>query len=901
MGRSNRAFLPSRHSTYAVRGPHAADYRAVPVNESLLSHYDRPLRPSLQVGLTVCDLMSLEYSFRAQLESLSYAMWVLSGLLGFIRIQGFSPSDPALFNQLVTALSKSLAHQAHVAASHTAYACHKRREFYLSHLPAYFTDSTKRSLLSAPSVFADSLFREEDVAQLLDWTCLSSSLRSQQAMVDMVSRHSSSSARAHRPSPRRLALPYAAAVNPPALLPASTSGFVLIRRPLLLFEIASQVPFSGLGVMSLAAQGRGLFVLLVGGLGILGRGALGRPGPQGELLPAFPLQASFVINTGPPSELLPIVCEGVSSHCSGSRLTVQRCYRISVLGAWLLQPLLCNTEGHGWLAASHRSFSPQLLCPTISISYGDGSVCPPISSPGDWMISLDLQDAYLQVPVHPDSRRYLRFCIGPRTFQFRALCFGLSSAPQVFTRVMAPISSLMYRQGFRILRYLDDWLVLGSSREEIVRAGDFLLSLCDQLGVLVNLDKSSLNPSQTIDYLGMSLHTSLRAFPIQTRIQKVLSLVSEFTSSPAPPLPLWRSLLGVMSSLTPLIPGARLRMRSLQLRLRIAGPQQSDSALISWDDSCHQDLLWWSEASHLVGGVSLELPHPRLLLFTDVSDTGWGATLGADHLSGMWTQDISCYSINHRELLAVLYALPGFLHLLRGQSVSLFTDNTSALTYLRKQGGTRSATLNSVAQSILHLCEANDVHLLPQFVPRKLNVIADSLSRDSQVLGSEWTICQEVCRDLFCRWPVIIYLFTTSMNHRLPVYFSLVVDPQALATEARSQSWDSLQAYAFPPFGFIPNVLAKISQSWNLEATLVAPYWPLKPWFPDILELLVDVPVLLPFHKDLLLQPHFHHFHRNLPTLHTTGFRKASEQREVSASLRQWRASLPSAAGLPPV
>ena len=177
-GRSDRAFLPSRHSTYAVWGPHAADC-AVPVNESLLSHYDRPLRPSLQVGLTVRDLMSLEHSFRAQSESLSYTMWVLSGLLGFIRIQGFSPSDPALFNQLVTVLSKSLAHQAHVAASHTTYACHKRREFYLSHLPAYFTDTTKRSLSSAPSVFADSLFREEDVGQLLDSTRLSSSLRSQ--------------------------------------------------------------------------------------------------------------------------------------------------------------------------------------------------------------------------------------------------------------------------------------------------------------------------------------------------------------------------------------------------------------------------------------------------------------------------------------------------------------------------------------------------------------------------------------------------------------------------------------------------------------------------------------------------------------------------------------------------
>ena len=126
--------------------------------------------------------------------------------------------------------------------------------------------------------------------------------------------------------------------------------------------------------------------------------------------------------------------------------------------------------------------------------------------PGDWMVSVDLQDAYLQVPVHPDSRRFLRF------FQFKALCFGLYSAPQVFTWVMAPVSSIMHRYGFRILRYLDDWLVLGSSFQEITRARDFLLWLCDQLGILVNHSKSTLTPSQRLDYLGMTTIDSFEGF-----------------------------------------------------------------------------------------------------------------------------------------------------------------------------------------------------------------------------------------------------------------------------------------------------------------------------------------------------------------------------------------------------
>ena len=286
----------------------------------------------------------------------------------------------------------------------------------------------------------------------------------------------------------------------------------------------------------------------------------------------------------------------------------------------------------------------------------------------------------------------------------------------------------------------------------------------------------------------------------------MLFLVEEFSSSREQLLSLWRSLLAVMSLMTTLIPGARLRMRSLQLRLNVAGPQLAEHALISWGDSCHQDLRWWSDASHLVRGVSLDLPQLLLLLFTDASDSGWGALLsllGEDQLSGLWTPDISHFSTNHRELLAVFLVVRGFLHLLKGRSVSLFMDSTSALAYLRKEGGTCSATLNSVAQSILRFCESNGVRLLPQFVPRTLNILADSLSRGSQVLGSEWTLCQEVCRKLFRRWPVNIDLLATSMNHCLQVYSSMV-DPQAMGTDAcgsvgmASRRMPSLLSASFP-------------------------------------------------------------------------------------------------------
>ena len=452
----------------------------------------------------------------------------------------------------------------------------------------------------------------------------------------------------------------------------------------------------------------------MGGLGVSGCRALGGTGSAGGLHSPFSLSSSSVFYADSPDELLPFLHQGVSSCCPVKDLLSKGAIEQASPGPGFYSRLFVTPKvTGGWLPVIDLSCLNRFIRLSHFRMETAQSVLQSLRS-GDWMVSLDLQDACLQVPVHPQSRRYLRFCLGDQVYQFRILCFGLSSAPQVFTRVMAPVSSVMHHSGFRILRYLDDWLILGSSLQEITRARDFLLTLCAELGIQVNLPKSSLTPSQRLDYLGMTLQSSpLRAFPAQARVQKVRCLVDEFSSSHEQPLSLWRSLLGVMSSLSTLIPGSRLRMRSLQRRLPVCRPLDSPTAWVSWDDSCRRDLQWWSDPSHLVSGVDLSLPHPEPLLYTDASDSGWGASLGSDHLSGWWSRDVSLFSIDHRELLAVFLAIQGFLHLLRGRTVSLFTDNTSALSYLCKEGGTRSSTLNSVAQAIPRLCEDSGVHLLP--------------------------------------------------------------------------------------------------------------------------------------------------------------------------------------------
>ena len=90
---------------------------------------------------TLHEAALMESSSRFHSEALSHSLWLLSALLTFVCLQGFSPADASLFNTLVTSLSKCLAHQSSISASFTAFLGLKCRNFYLSHLPAYFSES----------------------------------------------------------------------------------------------------------------------------------------------------------------------------------------------------------------------------------------------------------------------------------------------------------------------------------------------------------------------------------------------------------------------------------------------------------------------------------------------------------------------------------------------------------------------------------------------------------------------------------------------------------------------------------------------------------------------------------------------------------------------------------------
>ena len=177
--------------------------------------------------------------------------------------------------------------------------------------------------------------------------------------------------------------------------------------------------------------------------------------------------------------------------------------------------------------------------------------------------------------------------------------------------------------------------------------------------------------------------------------------------------------------------------------------------------------------------------------------------------------------------------------------------------------------------------------------------MADALSRPGQVISTEWTLHQEVVDQLLRLWSCNVDAFATRLNYRLQSFFSPYQDPMALETDAFLQSWDHLEMYAFPPPAVVRRVLNKLMQSEGTRMTLIAPLWPQKEWFPDLLGLLVDSPRILPHRRDLLRQPHFHRFHRNLPALQLHAWRLSSGGRGSGATQRGQPVALPMLDGLP--
>ncbi len=159
-----------------------------------------------------------------------------------------------------------------------------------------------------------------------------------------------------------------------------------------------------------------------------------------------------------------------------------------------------------------------------------------------------------------------------------------SPCPHVLTKVVEGDLTPLREEGVRILNYLNNWLILAQSREQLGDHRDLVLWHLSQLGLRVNWEKSKLSPVQRTSFLGVELDSvSMTAHLTEERAQAVLNCLSSFRGRNVVPLDSGGLRLGVPVARRAVPPGrwrtAPLWQTSAELRAGLHRTPLQDSTI----------------------------------------------------------------------------------------------------------------------------------------------------------------------------------------------------------------------------------------------------------------------------------------------------------------------------------
>ena len=94
---------------------------------------------------------------------------------------------------------------------------------------------------------------------------------------------------------------------------------------------------------------------------------------------------------------------------------------------------------------------------------------------------------------------------------------------------------------------------------------------------------------------------------------------------------------------------------------------------------------------------------PAIVITSDASKQGWGASVENVSTGGLWTASEAKEHINYLEMLAVFFALKSFSKLVANKHIEVNVDNSTAETTINQMGTSHSAKLNALVKQIWKL------------------------------------------------------------------------------------------------------------------------------------------------------------------------------------------------------
>lgn len=342
---------------------------------------------------------------------------------------------------------------------------------------------------------------------------------------------------------------------------------------------------------------------------------------------------------------------------------------------------------------------------------------------------------------------------------------------------------------------------MNESREGVIADVSTAIDLLTSLGFLIIWEKSVLLPSQSLEFLGLLIDSIALSLALPPgKVLSMLEMCRRSLLKGVVSLHDLSSLIGSFSWAIPTIPFAQALYRHLQrlYTYRSKSFNYDLSRYVSLSSSARDDIRWWVKNLSSSNGLCFLKKDPDLVIYSDASLHGWGFVCDGVCSRGPWAGSDRLCHINELELLTAFYALKSLTAQSANLEINLILDNSTAVSYINKRGGTRSRALSDISSSIVSWCESHNLSLTTTHLPSILNSVADEQSRTS-LDASDWMLCRSTFRKLSAVWKTEVDLFANKWNAQLPTFVSWMIQPDAFALNAFSLNWRRFKLFPHSP------------------------------------------------------------------------------------------------------
>jgi hypothetical protein len=411
-------------------------------------------------------------------------------------------------------------------------------------------------------------------------------------------------------------------------------------------------------------------------------------------------------------------------------------------------------------------------------------------TPGCWFAVVDLSTYFHSLPWTEDfSKKYGHFrdprrdggkwrfkgTKPPRDWPHKdahkppyrryATCsFGASSVPAWASTITGVLLGFLRQHGVRrSTGYVDDFLLIGDTKEECQAKLDAFIALVESLGLAVAKTKT-LGPAQTIEFLGLELCSITMEVRITAkRAAKIKAKLKEYLAAGRASRKQLHTLQGKLGWVSEVLCGGRAFVRTL-INAVSATRGQRGSTWITIDGEMREDFEWWLQ--HLTDlkdkGSRVWLDENDFTVLSTKSDAagrlGWGAVVGPDLIFSKWTaEEAADTDMTYKELVPVLYIVENYGPQLEDTILRVGLDNAAAVFDVLKFDS-KTYKVRQILKRIARAQAEWNFRILATHVTRGANELADLLTRFIRLeelddaLPDDWQVDADGALLQRCQW-----------------------------------------------------------------------------------------------------------------------------------------------------